>query len=53
MMQQEFKMNNKKKAYCKPEMDIVDMVYEPNVLQACSGNGCEDVIDVNVDDTYD
>jgi hypothetical protein len=52
MMQQEFKMNSEKKAYCKPEMDIVDMVYEPNVLQACSGV-CDDVIDTDVDDTVD
>ena len=51
MMQQGFKINNEKKAYCKPEMDIVDMVYEPNVLQACSG--CDENNDDALDPGYE
>ena len=51
MMQQEFKMNNEKKVYRKPVMEVVEMDYGPNVLLDCSG--CDDpVIDTEVDDTF-
>lgn len=42
MMREKFKMNREKKLYLKPEMDIIDMAYEPNVLQACSDCGQEE-----------
>ena len=52
-MIQGVKMIGEKKEYCKPEMDIVDMAYEPNVLQACSVGCSEDaeaIVDVEFKD---
>lgn len=39
MMQQEFKMNNEKKVYSKPVMEVVEMDYGPSILE-CSGEEC-------------
>ncbi len=42
MMQQEFKMNNEKKVYRKPLMEVVDMDSQSELL--CASN-CDDVVD--------
>ena len=48
MMQQEFKMNNEKKVYGKPLMDVVDMDSQSDLLCASC---CENTtIETNYED---
>lgn len=42
MMQQEFKMNNEKKVYRKPVMEVVEMDYGSSILEASC---CTDTAD--------
>ena len=47
MMQQEFKMNNEKKVYRKPLMEVVDMDSQSELL--CARN-CEEVVETDYED---
>ena len=45
MMQQEFKMNNEKKVYCKPSMEVVEMGRQADLLNS------SDPVYMNLDDS--